>query len=66
MKELLEKEHVEGAKDTFGDSPYERVMDNYGNFDPKLYGMKDNQAFIGELADKVQLKQLVILIFVMS
>jgi hypothetical protein len=42
----------EGVKDTFFDKPYERVMDNYGKFDPKLYGMKDNQAFIGELADK--------------
>jgi hypothetical protein len=42
----------EGVKDTFFDKPYERVMDNYGKFDAKLYGMKDNQAFIGELADK--------------
>ena len=42
----------EGVKDTFFDKPYERVMDNYGKFDAKLYGMKDNQAFIGEIADK--------------
>jgi hypothetical protein len=41
----------EGAKNAFTKNPYDRVMDNYGNFDAKLYGMKDNQAFIGELAD---------------
>jgi hypothetical protein len=41
----------EGVKDTFSPSPNQRVMSNYENFDPKLFGMKDNQAFIGELAD---------------
>ena len=41
----------EGVKDTFSPSPNERVMSNYENFDSKLFGMGDNQAYIGELAD---------------
>ena len=41
----------EGVKDTFSPSPNERVMSNYENFDPKLFGMEKNQAFIGEIAD---------------